>query len=232
MTPPRPLIQPDIKADEQPDSLGITAEVFASRMQRRLKENEAKQSANKQAGEARQSLLLSAMTTVRKALSATARISLGSRFTFDLLVSDWEGWPRIELALVDEIAPQRVDYSLIITAYDRKGIGTLQMSLHSGEVLARLHLDPPNEIEKLPLLLKKAVREFLDKVAEYVLNPKSPEELLEVQTKPIHEATFDEASEQAAIDKKLQAQELFGQEEKAPNGNIVDQVQELRPLEV
>jgi hypothetical protein len=229
MTPPRPAMRP---ISPPAGTLECTAEVFASRMQRRIKEQEAKQTESKKADESRRTLLLQAMTTVRKALAATARISMGDRFSFALEVGDWEGWPRVDLLLIDALAPGRSEHALIITAYDRKGTGTIQMSLRNGEALARLHVDDPAELEKLPLLLKKTVREFLDIVAEYVLNPKSPEELLEVQSKPLDHALLDDSGEVSGELDRLSKEDLFGQEFPEQDKNRVDLAPEVRPLEL
>ncbi|MBX7143625.1 MAG: hypothetical protein K1X79_04170 [Oligoflexia bacterium] len=226
--PPRPLASR--QTAEQDDTLGGTAEVFASRMQRRLKEQEARESESKKAQATRQTLLLEAMTMVRKALSSTSRIALGDRFHFSVDVSDWDGWPRVELVLADRLAPNKSDHSLVITAFDRKGSGTIQMGLRSGETLARIHVDQAADMEKLPLLLKKTVREFLDIVADYVLNPKSPQEMLEVQTKAIVHSTFD-ANAQSETKGSLNHEELFG-EESEENSNQVDRVQQLTPIDM
>lgn len=228
MTPPRPLSN-RLSAD-QDDTLGGTAEVFATRMQRRLKEQEAKESETKKAQATRQSLLLESMTMIRKALGATSRIALGERFFFSVEVSDWDGWPRVELMLNDKLAPNQAAQSMVVTAFDRKGVGTIQMGLRSGETLARVHIDQPADMEKLPLLLKKTVREFLDIVAEYVLNPKSPQEMLEVQTKAITQSSFEtKAGSQAEA--ALNEEELFGHEPEG-NSNQVDRVQQLTPIDV
>jgi hypothetical protein len=201
-------------------------------MQRRIKEQETKHTENKKADEFRRNLILQAMTTVRKALAATARISMGSRFSFAIEVGDWEGWPRVDLNLVDSLAPERCEHALVITAYDRKGAGTIQLNLRSGEILARLHVDQPTELEKLPLILKKTVREFLDIVAEYVLNPKSADEMVEVQSKPLNHTIFDTDEQADSVQNELGAEDLFGQELPERNDNRVDAVPEVRPLEL
>lgn len=226
MTPPRR--RPELSLDDSDPalqgSLGATAETFASRMQRRLKEQEAKEVESKKALSARHALMLQAMTTIRKALGSTARINLGERFSFDLAVSDWEGWPRVELNLIDGCAPTRIDHALVITANDRKNLGTVQISTKDGEALARLHLEAPGELEKLPLLLKKAVRHFLDTVAAYVLHPPSPQELIEQQAKSISITDFD------VIDRQLQGEDLFGEENPTQSSNTVESVESLQPL--
>jgi hypothetical protein len=227
MTPPQRI--PKQLADDSSNanpSLGATAENFANRMQRRLKEQELKETESKKALQARHVLMLQAMTTIRKALVSTSRIQLGSRFSFDLEVNDWEGWPRVELNLIDSLAPQRIEHALIITANDRKNLGTVQISTKGGEPLARLHLEQPSEMEKLPLILKKAVRHFLDLVGAYVLNPPSAQEVLEVQTKSLGASDFD------CISHNLQDKDLFQEDAPIGDANTVDSFENISNLTI
>lgn len=227
MTPPRrlPELSLDDSTPELNGAIGATAETFAGRMQRRLKEQELRDQQVKQAVQGRHALMLQAMTTIRKALGSSARINLGERFHFSLDVSDWEGWPRVELNLIDGCDPQRVSHALIITANDRKHLGTVQIGMKSGEVLARLHLSQPREIEKLPLLLKKSVRHFLDLVGAYVLNPPAPEEMLETQSQSLGATDFD------VLDRKLQNENLFAEDDVIQSGNTVDSLSDVNPLD-
>ena len=227
MTPPRRLAPTmiDDSALSVGESLGSTAETFAGRMQRRLKEQEQKELEARKSVQARHTLMLQAMTTIRKALVGTSRIDLGSRFSFDLEVNDWEGWPRVELNLIDACAPSRIDHALIITANDRKNLGTVQISTKSGETLARLQLEHQAELEKLPLVLKKAVRHFLDLISGYILNPPSAQELLEVQAKSLGSTDFD------CIDRELGGQDLFHEEAPVGDRNTVESLDDIAPLE-
>lgn len=227
MTPPRRLAPriADESALSAPGSLGATAETFAGRMQRRLKEQEQKESESRKAVQARHVLMLQAMTTIRKALVSTSRIHLGERFSFDLEVNDWEGWPRVELNLIDNLAPLRIEHALIITANDRKNLGTVQISTKSGETLARLQLEQQSELEKLPLVLKKAVRHFLDLISGYILNPPSPQELLEQQAKSLGSTDFD------CVDRELAGTDLFHEEAPVRDRNTVDSIDDLAPLD-
>lgn len=227
MTPPRRLAPSivDDSAPSAPGTLGATAETFAGRMQRRLKEQELKDSETRKAVQARHVLMLQAMTTIRKALVSTSRIHLGERFSFDLEVNDWEGWPRVELNLMDALAPTRIEHALIITANDRKNLGTIQISTKSGETLARLQLEQAGEIDKLPLILKKAVRHFLDLISGYILNPPSAQELLEEQSKSLGTTDFD------CVDRELAATDLFHEDAPIRDGNTVDSINDLAPIE-
>lgn len=185
--------------------LGNTVGAFASRMKRELAEQEARDSQAQKAREERHSRMLQAMTISRKALQATAKINMGSRFGLEIEFSELDGWPKVELILRDSLAPEMVKYSLQVIAHDRSDLGTVQMSLLTGEVLGRVLLKNPDELQKIPLLLKKSVRHFLDLAGAYVLNPMSPEQLDMV--KPV-EASLDEPQIDE-IGHKLKGQDLF-----------------------
>ncbi len=201
-------------------SLGSTFDVFENRLQRKLQKKESNDSAAQEATDARHTRMLKAMNTIRKALQDTSRIRLGSRFSFQLDVVDFEGWPKINLTLIDNVAPDRKDFGLVISANDRQGLGTINIVSLPNTVLGRVQLKDPAEMERLPLLLKKSVRDFLDVVADYVLNPKKPEELIDVQARNLDEDEPD------SIDTKLSGVELFSDELDIADDNRVESVSE------
>jgi hypothetical protein len=190
------------------EELGATVENFASRLKRQLKEQEVAQSESAKASQARQALLLKAMTGVRKALQEASKISLGERFSFDLDISDWEGWPRLELRLVDSAAPDLLTQSLIATAHDRNEQGTLQLTMRSGEILGTVHLRDENEYSRLPLLLKKGLRTFLDVVSDAVLNPTNVADTVAGQTQAL-EGTEEDTTGQSLGDEDVFSEELY-----------------------
>ena len=195
--------------------LGSTVGSFASRISKGLKEQEQKTSHSNRLREVRHSSMLHAMSTIRKVLQETCKIQLGERFGFDLDVSDWEGWPRVELRLVDFVAPDIENLTLVVTANDHGENGNVLIGLKSGELYCKLQLAKPGEAERIPLALKRAVRVFLDVVGEYVLNP-IPEELLDAAAKPIETEDFDEVAE------KLRKEEMFIEEQYTKsNDNLV-----------
>jgi hypothetical protein len=166
-------------------TLESVVDTFANRMQRRLRERAARQDNSQKETELRHNRILQAMNMIRKALQETCKISLGNRFTLELEIDDWEGWPRLELALVDSLIPEQRDYALVVSANDRKKNGAVRINLKSGELIGRFELSDPNELNRIPLVLKKSVRSYLDEIAEHVLNPVDPEETLQVQTRQI-----------------------------------------------
>lgn len=208
-------------------SLGNTVGTFATRINRKLKEKEELDDVSARQAEIRHARMLQAMTTIRKALQETCKIKLGDRFHFALKVSDWEGWPRVALNLVDKFAPQRVDYSMIVTANDRNSLGSVVINTLNGDTLGRVQLCDSAELNRLPLVLKKSVRQYLDVVANYVLNPVAPEDLLETVTKNITSA----ANEVDEIGAKLQDTNVFSEENGFGNDNRVSEHDDLVPIE-
>lgn len=196
-------------------SLGDTVLSFQNRLQRKLKAQEKAQDVSDRKRDERHKLMLKAMTTIRRAMQDTCKIRLGERFSFELEVSDWQGWPQVELTLIDSVAPTRKDYGLIVSANDRNDLGTIVMTMRPNEVVGKVHLCDAEEFNKLPLLLKRTVRGFLDLIGEYVLNPKKPEELLEVQTQKIEDEQLDE------INAALTGVDVFSEDHGPVDDNIV-----------
>ena len=179
IVPPQPAKLPDdneSQTNELSTSIGATVGTFASRIARKLKEQEQRAGVSQRATEVRHAQMLQAMTTIRKALQDTSKIKLGGRFTLEMDISDWEGWPRIQLDLIDSLIPDRIGHSLTITANDLRELGTVRFTMNSTQVLASLHLSEPDATEKIPHVLKRTVRTFLDGVAAYILNPAKPDE--------------------------------------------------------
>ena len=213
-------------APDESVSLASTVDSFANRIRRKLKESEERKDLSQKITTERHALMLKAMTAIRKALMDSARISLGERFKFDLRTTDWEGWPRVELKLVDSHAPDQETISLMVLAHDRHDMGTIQMALKSGEILGRVHLRDANEYARLPMLLKRCVRNYLDLVANYVLNPQKIEETLAHQTRALDEdAVFD------PISSTLKDANVFVQEEALQSDNKAAVQDELVPLD-
>lgn len=196
--------------------IGSTVGSFASRISQKLKIQEEQEGKDKEAQTVRHALMMQAMTTIRKTLQKTARLRLSDRFQFDLEISDHDGWPQMALLLIDASAPDRCDFGLIIGANDLKKQGMIQLSMRSGEILGALHLCNPEDTGRLPLLLKRSLRDFLDRAAEYILNPAKPSDSLEHETKSITDEELDHI--QAALSKE----ELFNEDEYAAAQNLVE----------
>ncbi len=198
-------------------SLGSTVDLFADRLQRKLKKQEQVQDCSRKEAEQRHARILQAMTTIRKAIQDTCKIRLGDRFYFQVNVSDFEGWPKVELNLVDSVVPSRKDYGLLIAAHDRNDSGTVYFATLNNRLLGKVELQNQEEFNRIPLLLKKTVRSFLDTVADYVLNPPEPHELLEIQTRAI-----DLEEEPDGVKEHLSDADLFSEELNISDQNRVE----------
>lgn len=209
------------------DALGLESTVgkFADRIARKLKEQGEAKSEAERAADLRKTLILEAMTTIRKALQETLHINLGERFFLDLDIDDWESWPRVQLSLIDSLDPDNINHALAITANDRLGDGRIDIALKGGKVLARANMTSRQELSKLSLLLKKSVRDFLEIVAAYILNPVKPENILAVETKPI------ETEEPDMISKELRTADVF-EEPISSRDNFVAQVTTVQPVDI
>lgn len=197
-------------------SVETTLDAFADRIKRKLKERDERESECTKATEIRHGQMLQAMTSIRKGLQEASKINLGSRFQFELDVNDWEGWPRVELNLIDSIAPENITHGLVVTANDRSKLGTVQIQLKAtDEVLGRVHLSEPDQLTRLPFILKKSLRQFLDLVGAYILNPTRPEDMLAVQTKAVETDNLDPLAE------SLKGEDLF-MHENLEDDNLVE----------
>ena len=208
--------------EETISTLGSTAGTFATRLRRRLREQAIQEHLIVQRAEERHNLILQAMTMTRRALQESCKIDLSDRFGLALSVSDVDGWPKLDLNLVDALAPERVEYALTVVAHDHRDTGTIILSLrHNSAVVGKVSLAEADGYSRLSLILKKSLRHFLDIVESYVLNPKRPDEILEVQARPIEMAD--------QLQDSLRDQDVFSEDITA-NRNQVDVDNEILPL--
>ncbi len=118
-----------------------------------------------------QRLILEALADTRAALSEVLRIDLGNRYVLQLEVSDWEGWPRIELRLIDSLADFIPGFRGVVKehlssgALERSGHGLVFLALNYREVLARLDVSSGSDLESLPQTILEGVQYFLGRVA-------------------------------------------------------------------
>lgn len=80
---------------------------------------------------------------------------MGERFYLQLQVSDWEGWPRLDLRLVDRLAPTRIDHSLVVSVNDCRAQGWIGFTGRNNEVFGSLELANATELERIAPVLKK-----------------------------------------------------------------------------
>ena len=197
------------------DSLGGTVDTFATRLKRRLKEQQTQDDAAKRAAEERHARMLQAMTLIRKALQESCKINLGSRFCFKLKVTDWEGWPKVELCLIDQLSSDTCHSALVVTTHDRDQTGAVCFSSLDEKHLGKVLLADPIEMERLPKLLKKCVRDFLDIISPTVINPKAP----------THQETKIELTDQHEgdnVSEQLKGEDVFTEQQYSSDQNRVE----------
>jgi hypothetical protein len=156
--------------EELDESFAFTVGFFESRLRQKIDESKEKLEAERKAASDRHALMLKAINHVRKVLTKASKVDLDKGYFLDLEVSDKEGWPLLELYLVNSRYPSNRDLALLVTATDRRGLGTVMFSLRSGENLGSLHFHDSAELSRLGPVVRRSVRVFLDCVAEKVTN--------------------------------------------------------------
>jgi hypothetical protein len=173
---------PILGEDELIESLGNTLGSFENKLQKRLQEQATETNKTQEANTIRNKIILQGLNTIRKALNETQNIKLGDRFSLELDVNDWNGWPRLELNLVDSQIPDGYEQTLTVSIQERNETGIIEFKNKMGLIFGDLAMTSEQELTRIPIVLKKSVRAFLDQVAEYVINPLSPEEAIKTRT--------------------------------------------------
>lgn len=207
----------------EPD-LAATVGNFANRIARKMREQELERDEHQREEKVRQARILKAMTSIRRALQEAHKIQLGDRCSFQLEVSDWDGWPKVELLLVDSLAPDFPVQGLVVIASDRNRKGKIVFRTLADKPLGYVDVGDQVEYQRIPFLLKRIVRDFLDSSSTYVLNPPSPDEILAEQTKALSLDDEDEG-------RKLESAEFFIDEISRHSDNVVETATE-EPLEL
>ena len=150
-------------------NLSATTQAFNNRIQRKKREQEKFLNQAERAAKQRQALMLQALMNIRRSLRDVTRIDLGERFRFAPQADDWQGWPRLTVRVVDSLRPQQ-DYPFLrVTAHDRQARGAIDFEYDPSQPVESLSLTSEAEIKRLPNLLKKCVRAFLDLTGDIVL---------------------------------------------------------------
>ena len=189
---------------------------FASRIHRQLERKSLEEEQLDQIMQLRKNIALEAMTSIRKALQDTVRLKLGERFSLKLLNDDWEGWPRVQLILMDSLAPSQITHALVVKLRHREDVTAIEMSLKSGDPLGVIQIVDGSEVGKLSAMFKKVVRDFLDLAACSVLNPANPEEIIDFQSRPV-----EDGGNLDLVEVKLRTVDVFAEEIKRADSNRI-----------
>lgn len=182
-------------------NLNATTEAFRARFQQQKKEQDQALSEAESAARLRQKLIVQALTTIRKSLLELKRIELGERFRLEIAADEWRGWPRITVLLADNVL-RTADYpKLQVTANDRQDKGLIE--INSGApptattpTIVTVSMREEADLARLPVVLKRSVRNFLDTIAQTILEAEKrlDRELEEAALAQRQAADFNEKS--------------------------------------
>jgi hypothetical protein len=208
----------DLLTSAPSTDISKTAKAFNTRIQRKTREKKQAVGVAEKAARSRQTLLLNSMMQIRKSLREVTRIDLGERFVFSLLADDSGGWPRLTIKLSDTDFPNEEYPGFAVICHDRKANAEIEITFHPLEKPERLHLVEDNQVKRLPLILRKCVRVYLDMVADIVLEAvgKPTEAEDEQLIKQRNSDSFNETHQIAEESDSLSAdlyEEDFGRDE-------------------
>ena len=116
--------------------------------------------------------MIEALSAIRRAFIRTARLDPGPGYSLEVAISDWEGWPRVDLFLTDrETKTESPLYSLTASASDYNSDGLVQLTLKDGQCVGRLLMSNPLEISRVQSVIRHATTAFLAAMAPLVLSP-------------------------------------------------------------
>lgn len=177
--------------------LSGTALAFKNRIDRKKREQEKILSKAEEITRARHALMLRALMNIKRSLTDVTRIDLGDRFSFQLIADDWNGWPRLGIRLHDDVQPVAEYPSLQVSAHDRHARGTVEILYDPKQAPECLSLSIAADLQRLPTVLKKCVRTYLDVVGDIVVHLENSDEPYEeghIESKTLQE-TREEVSE-------------------------------------
>lgn len=165
--------------------LSATVGAFEIRFQKKKVEKEEAQTIAEQAAYTRQQALLKALMNIRKSLAKVARIDLGEQFRFEMSVDDWQGWPRITINLRARLSEESDFPFFQVQAHDRKEQAVVELIYCNIEQRERITITDENDLLRLPAILKKCVRVYLDAIEAVILSAQQKAEDGEIENKSL-----------------------------------------------
>ena len=163
-------VETDSQAKLIPDTdLSSTARAFNTRIKKRKEAQEAAHGEAERAAHQRHTAMIKALVSIRKSLREVTRIDLGDRFEFSLKADDWHGWPRLTIRLIDNDLIEEEYPQFNVTAHDRQAKGIIEIEYGGSNPTEHLSLMRENDLMRLPKVLRKCVRTYLDLVGDIVL---------------------------------------------------------------
>jgi len=218
------------RSDVVDTDLTSTVGAFASRIQRKKKEQEQELGRAESAAKVRHDLLLKTLSNVRKSLAKLTTLDLGDRFEFGLEADDWHGWPRLTLKLMDKALPA-ADYPFLqVLAHDRQSRATVEITCGEKRKPDKLSLIEETERIRLPALLKRCVREYLDLAEKIILDLEKIAEQDDIDLSKRDPGEFEETNREEDAPDEITGDLFADKNEEEPvidSLPTLDQVEEL-----
>ncbi len=213
----------------QGTDLSSTMQAFHHRIQRKKREQEKTLSEAERLTRQRQLTLLRALVNIRKSLREVARIELGERFKLVLVADDYHGWPRLAVRVHDNVLPQGEYPFLRVTSHDRQQKGAIEIEFDPSQPTEILSMANESEVKRLPNVLKKCVRSFLDLTGDIVLEAERRVDDLKSDGSP-QSANAEEFYQEKKTDQgPALSEDLFSDD--LPNEDLLDALPTLDSIE-
>lgn len=161
------------------------------------------------------------MGILQSILLDACRVRLGKRFYFELATLFRNDCQDFELRLIDGAMGRETSFTLAFRSIARPvGSTTIVATLDKGPELGAIELRDQNSLSALSALIKDSLREFLQAIAQYIL------ETNDLPSPPTHKPKPCEAQQEAPA---LESVDFF-EEDLNENTNVVKEVGEITPL--
>ncbi len=197
--------------------LETTLNAFSRRLNDKKQQREIQNQKSLHEEFSRHKRMLNAIGSIRKSLIEMTRIELEFKYKLQMVQDDYLGWPRISVKLINLLDPTKELHALTVIANDRNGTGNIEISYRKNEKSIIISVKESSNLSKLPSLIKRATRLYLEDIEEIVLNKYKKEE-----NEDIDLLTKEEKKAKASIDENLFTED---------NKNFLDTLPKIEELE-
>ncbi len=202
-----PLEDLTLKEEELPSDTDLSSTVgaFRTRFEKKRHERQVQDDISEKSQSIRHQRMMRALVSIRRSLIDVTRIDLGQRYKFLLKADDKNGWPRICICLIDSITSEPNYPCFQVTAHDRQERGIIEITYNHEQKPEIISLAEQSGLNKVPSILKKTTRKYLDQVAEIVLksNKSSMEKEENKSIIPKDHSDFEEYDQLNDIEENL-----------------------------
>lgn len=194
-----------------------TTQAFNTKIQQKKKEQERELDEAASRTRQRYSYIVQAMVGMRKSLREVTRLDLGKRFYFSVQTDDWQGWPRVTLAVVDQTLPDAEYPHFQILGGYREDKAQIDINLGDDDNVLTYNLASETDVRKLSGNFKKSVRSYLDMIGDVIL---------QAERAPIAERPIEQIGGMSIV----ASEEVEETDEFALNGDIYNEYPEAENL--